>query len=56
MKKQEQASLVHDLGFGKGQAKSDMIYLLALVDKRYMSEAAGAQRKHYSADFLSSGI
>jgi len=29
MKKQEQASLVHDLGFGKGQAKSDMIYLLA---------------------------
>jgi len=33
-----------------------MIYLLALVDKRYMSEAAGAQRKHYFADFLSSAI
>ncbi len=28
-----------------------MIYLLALVDKRYMSEAAGAQRKHYYANF-----
>jgi hypothetical protein len=33
-----------------------MIYLLALVDKRYMSEAAGAQRKHDYADFLSSAI
>lgn len=32
--------------------KSDLIYLLVLVDKQQMSEAPGAQWENYYADFL----
>jgi hypothetical protein len=32
--------------------KSDLIYLLVLVDKQQMSEAPGAQWENYYADFF----
>jgi len=32
--------------------KSDLIYLLVLVDKQQMSEAPGAQWERYYADFF----
>jgi len=32
--------------------KSDLIYLLVLVDKQQMSEAPGAHWEHYYADFF----
>jgi hypothetical protein len=32
--------------------KSDLIYLLVLVDKQQMSEAPGAHWEHYYADYF----